>query len=92
MGSGKGYPKGLLRVPTVSHDAWASQPEAARFLGISVVRIGVLISVDHLSPAHNPDGEAGVTKESLKRESSWRESATVYKKMRRLIRDSVNFT
>lgn len=33
------YPKLLLRVPQVPDDAWLSQPEAARQLGIVLFRI-----------------------------------------------------
>lgn len=46
------YPK-LLRVPRVPDDAWLSQPQAARQLGIALFRIGVLIACGHLTPAEN---------------------------------------
>ncbi|THA32119.1 DNA-binding protein [Streptomyces sp. A1277] len=91
MTAGKGYPKGLLKVPTVTTDAWASQHEAARILGVSVGKIGVLIATDHLTPAHNPAGEAGVTRVSLFEEVDWRTTATISKKMRRLFKDSIKF-
>lgn len=87
----KGYPKGLLKVPTIPVSAWVSQHDAAHILGVPVGRIGILISVDHLSPAHNPDGEAGVTAKSLADELNWRKSATIKQKIGRLLRDSAKF-
>lgn len=91
MIAGKGYPKGLLSVPTVSMDCWISQQEAARILKFSTWRIGLLISVDHLSPVHNPAGEAGVTKASLFEEINWRKSATILQKLRRILKDCIKF-
>ncbi|THA70681.1 DNA-binding protein [Streptomyces sp. A0958] len=91
MVTDNGYPKGLLRVPTVAMEDWISQHEAARILGISVGRIGMLISTGHLAPAHSPTGEAGVTKISLREEADWRKSATIFGKMHRILKDSIKF-
>ncbi|MGW0933760.1 DNA-binding protein [Streptomyces sp. NPDC002666] len=85
------YPKSLLRVPQVPDDAWLSQPEAARQLGIVLFRIGVLITCGHLAPAADSAGRAGVTITSVEAEKSWRHSATRRAKARRLLKDTIRF-
>ncbi|MFE9859886.1 DNA-binding protein [Streptomyces sp. NPDC005780] len=85
------YPKLLLRVPQVPDDTWLSQPEAARQLGIALFRIGVLIACDHLAPAENSAGRAGVTITSVEAEKTWRGSATRRAKALRLLKDSIRF-
>jgi hypothetical protein len=62
---------------------WVSQFDAADTLGVSVLRIGGLIANDHLDPAENPEGVAGVTKNSLKREMVWRRNATPWDRLKR---------
>jgi hypothetical protein len=84
------YPK-LLRVLRVADDAWLSQPEAARQLGITLFRIGVLIACGHLRPAENSAGRAGVTITSVQAEKTWRDSATYRAKTLRLLKDMIGF-
>ncbi|MFE3329908.1 DNA-binding protein [Streptomyces sp. NPDC059176] len=81
----------LLRAVRVEDDAWLSQPEAARQLGIAVFRIGVLIACGHLSPAENPAGNAGVTITSVQAEKTWRNNATIHAKALRLLKDTIGF-
>ncbi|MFI6893947.1 DNA-binding protein [Streptomyces sp. NPDC050256] len=85
------YPKLLMRVPQVPDDAWLSQPEAARQLGIVLFRIGVLIACDHLAPAEDSAGRAGVTITSVEAEKAWRDSATRRAKALRLLKDTIRF-
>lgn len=85
------YPKRLLRVPQVPDAAWLSQPEAARQLGIALFRIGVLIACDHLAPAENSTGRAGVTIISVEAEKTWRDNATRRAKALRLLKDAIGF-
>lgn len=85
------YPEPLLRVPQVPDDTWLSQPEAARQLGIVLFRVGVLIACDHLAPAENSAGRAGVTITSVEAEKTWRDSATRRAKALRLLKDSLSF-
>lgn len=84
------YPK-LLRVPQVTDDAWLSQSEAARQLGIALFRIGALIASGHLAPAENAAGKAGVTITSVQAEKTWRSSATYRAKALRLLKDTIGF-
>ncbi|MFE3637765.1 DNA-binding protein [Streptomyces cellostaticus] len=81
----------LLRAVRVEDDAWLSQPEAARQLGVAVCRIGVLIACGHLSPAENPAGNAGVTVISVQAEKRWRDNATIPAKALRLLKDTIGF-
>ncbi|MEU5825423.1 DNA-binding protein [Streptomyces sp. NPDC047803] len=80
----------LLRVPRVD-DAWLSQPEAARQLGIALFRVGALIACGHLAPAENSAGSAGVTITSVQAEKTWRDSATYRAKVLRLLKDTIGF-
>ncbi|MFE4959208.1 DNA-binding protein [Streptomyces sp. NPDC056653] len=84
------YPK-LLRVPQLAHDAWLSQPEAARQLGIALFRIGALIACGHLAPAKNSAGRAGVTIISVQAGKTWRDSATYRAKALRPLKDTIGF-
>jgi len=86
----RGYPK-LLRVPRVEDSAWLSQPEAARQLGVALIRIGALIACGHLTPAENPAGRAGVTITSVQAEQTWRENATFRAKATRFLKDTIGF-
>ncbi|MEU9531340.1 MULTISPECIES: DNA-binding protein [Streptomyces] len=51
----------------------------------------MLISLGHLSPVHNPDGEAGVTRASLLKEVEWRETTTFPRKVRRIFKGFVHW-
>lgn len=56
--SNRGYV--LLKVETVEDAAWVSQPEAARRLGVTLLRVAVLIVNRRLIPAENAAGLGGV--------------------------------
>jgi hypothetical protein len=75
------YPKGMS--VKLNPPEWVSQHEAAKDLGIRLVRIGVLISNDHLEPAENTQCEMGVSRNSLEVEKRWRNEAPRIKKMLR---------
>lgn len=68
-----------------------SQPEAARHLGIALVRVGMLIANGHLTPAENPAGRAGVTAASVEAEKTWRVSAAIRAKSLRFLKDTLNW-
>ena len=90
----KGYP-GVMRgsgtIVQVQGSDWMSQFDAAEALNVSVFRIGHLIANRHLVPAENEQGEAGVTRESVDRESAWRSTASGVRRAIRLLRDMVNW-
>jgi hypothetical protein len=81
----------LLMVDTVEDDAWMSQPEAARHLGVTLIRVGMLIANRRLIPAENPAGQAGVTTASVQAEETWRANATKRAKLTRLLKDTINW-
>ncbi|KQX69504.1 hypothetical protein ASD48_40520 [Streptomyces sp. Root1310] len=81
----------LLKVDTVKDDAWMSQPEAARHLGVTLIRVGMLIANRRLTPAENPAGQAGVTTASVQAEKTWRANATQRAKLTRLLKDTINW-
>jgi hypothetical protein len=60
-------------------------------LGIAVIRIGMLIACDHLVPAENSAGQAGVTRASVDAEHHWRQNATLRAKLTRLAKDTFGF-
>jgi hypothetical protein len=68
--------------PVTSGD-FLSQHDAAKVLGVSVLRVGWLIACAHLDPADGPSGEAGVTVASVEREALWRTNATLGERLRR---------
>ncbi|WP_328978459.1 DNA-binding protein [Streptomyces canus] len=76
---------------TVKDDAWMSQPEAARRLGVTLIRVGMLIANRRLIPAENPSGQAGVTTASVQAEETWRANATKSAKFVRLLKDTINW-
>ncbi|MFF3968075.1 DNA-binding protein [Streptomyces griseorubiginosus] len=80
-----------LKADRVEDDAWMSQPEAARHLGIALIRVGMLIANGHLAPAENPTGQAGVTTTSVQAEKTWRANATIPAKFARLLKDTINW-
>jgi hypothetical protein len=81
----------LLKVDTVEDAAWMSQPEAARRLGVTLIRVGMLIANRRLIPAENPAGQAGVTTASVQAEETWRANATKRAKLARLAKDTINW-
>ncbi|WP_327318859.1 DNA-binding protein [Streptomyces sp. NBC_01235] len=81
----------LLKADTVEDDAWMSQPEAARHLGVTLIRLGMLIANRRLIPAENPAGRAGVTTASVQAEESWRANAPTRAKLARLLKDTINW-
>lgn len=81
----------LLKVDTVEHDAWMSQAEAARLLGVALIRVGMLIANRRLIPAEDPAGRAGVTTASVQAEEIWRAKATKRAKLARLLKDTINW-
>lgn len=87
--SNRGYV--LLKVDTVEDDAWMSQPEVARRLGVTLIRVGMLIANRRLIPAENPAGQAGVTTASVQAEEAWRVNATKRAKLARLLKDTINW-
>ncbi|MHA6759941.1 DNA-binding protein [Streptacidiphilus sp. PAMC 29251] len=87
----RGYPKIMGGVAGVGDDAWLSQPAAAAELGIAVIRIGVLIACEHLTPAENQAGHAGVTRVSVAAEHHWRQTASLRAKLTRLAKDTIGF-
>ena len=83
------YPKGyavLLKQP-----AWVDQADAARELGVSMWRIGVLIANDHLQTAETSDLRMGVSRASLDAEAAWRAGAGIGGRVSRLGRDAINW-
>jgi hypothetical protein len=81
----------LLKVDRVEDDLWMSQPEAARQLGIALIRIGALIANGHLTPVENPVGRAGVSIASVQAERIWRENAPLRAKVARLLTDAISW-
>ncbi|OAR26788.1 DNA-binding protein [Streptomyces sp. ERV7] len=81
----------LLKVDTVEDNAWMSQPDAARRLGVSLARLGMLIANGRMTPVHNPAGRAGVTIASVQTEEAWRANATIRAKIARLLKDTINW-
>ncbi|MFJ6076268.1 DNA-binding protein [Streptomyces sp. NPDC093065] len=76
---------------TVEDDAWMSQPEAARHLGVTLIRVGMLLANRRLIPAENPAGQAGVTVASVQAEETWRANAKGRAKFARLLKDTINW-
>jgi hypothetical protein len=83
------YPKGMA-VQAEPPD-WVSQHDAARELGIHVLRVGFLISNDHLEPAETALREMGVTRDSLDQERRWRSEAPLLRRAIRPLRDAINW-
>ncbi|MEU9367166.1 DNA-binding protein [Streptomyces avermitilis] len=76
---------------TVEDDAWMSQPEAARRLGVTLIRVGMLIANRRLIPAENRSGQAGVITASVQAEETWRANASRRAKFARLLKDTINW-
>lgn len=78
--SERSYPrvmKGWSNPPVACPDnEWMSQSEAARELGISIVRVGWRIACGYLTPAHNSKHEAGVTRTSVELDRDWLAAAS----------------
>lgn len=84
----RGYP-GVLgqSVSVVDDDEWVSQFAAADRLGITVGRVGLIISGRRLTPVHDQRGRAGVTSESVQREAERRVGASVSRRAWLLLTD-----
>ncbi len=78
-------------VVTLNPPDWVSQPDAARELGTNLGMIGLLIVNGHLEPAETSLREMGVTRESLDAENAWRRSAPLARRVRRRLRDVLNW-
>ncbi|MFE4959434.1 DNA-binding protein [Streptomyces sp. NPDC056653] len=76
---------------TIEDNAWMSQPEAARHLGVALTRVGMLMANGHLTPAQNPAGLAGVTTVSVQAEETWRANAPIRAKVARLLKDTISW-
>ncbi|MFN2537309.1 MAG: hypothetical protein ABR549_04045 [Mycobacteriales bacterium] len=84
------YPRGMA--VNAEPPDWVSQCDAARELGIHILRIGNLISNDHLEPAETASREMGVTRASLDAELRWRREAPRLRRwLLRPMRDSLNW-
>ncbi|MFG3284840.1 DNA-binding protein [Streptomyces sp. NPDC048111] len=68
-------------------EQWVSQFEAAKILGISVVRVGWRVACGHLQPADNERGGAGVSLASVHAEKEWRATARKRSKAARMLKD-----
>ena len=71
----------------VADDDWRTVAQAATALGVSERRVTVLLANDHLRPARNSAGEVGVQLASIEEERAWRQSASRWARLRRLLRD-----
>ncbi|MEW2051067.1 DNA-binding protein [Streptomyces sp. NPDC005476] len=94
--SGRSWPRQnrgyvLLKVDTAEDDAWMSQREAARHLGVTLIRVGMLIANRRLIPTESLAGQAGVTTASVQAEETWRATATKRAKLARLLKDTINW-
>ncbi|MFF1687136.1 MULTISPECIES: DNA-binding protein [unclassified Streptomyces] len=81
----------LLKVDTIEDTAWMCQLDAARRLGVSLARLGMLIANGRITPAHNSAGRAGDTIVSVEAEETWRAHATIRAKIARLMKDTINW-
>jgi hypothetical protein len=75
----------------VPDDEWISQAAAARELGVSRLRVGLLIANDHLSAAEDSANRSGVSISSVAVEKRWRESAPSGARLKRLFLDVVGY-
>jgi hypothetical protein len=86
----KGYPEPLRsHTPTVDGEQWMSQFQAADALGVSMMRVGLLIQSGQLEPVHNPAGQAGVSTTSVKREQQRRHGAGPVRRLRLGVLDAL---
>ncbi len=81
----------FLKAPTIPSSDWISQPEAARIMNVSLIGVGWLIARDRISPAYDPSGEKGVTRDSVSLELKWRSSAKLTRKVYRAIGGILKF-
>jgi hypothetical protein len=84
------YPRGWA--VTLPEPEWVSQEDAAKQLRVNILRVGVLISNEHLDAAETVTGAMGVTEASLTREAEWRASASLAAKYRRALRDLLRWS
>ena len=59
----------------VAEDGWIAQRDAAVALGVSMARIAFLILSGTLTPAHSPNGRAGVSRRSVEALAARRRNA-----------------
>lgn len=76
---------------TVEANQWVAQPDAADILGVSVLRVGMLIANGHLEPVERSDGYAGVSRTSVEDERRWRSSTGLRKRLFRCLRDCLRW-
>ena len=95
----KTYPQGFaVKVPAKD---WMSQQEAAETLNVGVLAVGSLVTRGHLQPAEcvertyglatGPSLEPGVTRASVNREMMWRNSAALWQRSWRRVKDTLNW-
>jgi hypothetical protein len=80
-------PRSEEQVPVPDHlpsAAMVTQHEAARYLGVSIGKIGWLVYRGHLTGSRH-----GVTVGTLRKERQWRATASPGQKIRRVLADSV---
>jgi len=75
----------------VPDEQWVSQQDAAKRLGVTLPKVGMLIANDHLDGAGNSSDDMGVTVDSLEAELVWRQSASVPARVRRIVRDLLHW-
>ncbi|MFJ1588546.1 DNA-binding protein [Streptomyces sp. NPDC088197] len=87
----RSYPKVMKfwgNPPVATPDEeWVSQPDAAKILGISMARVVWRIMSDHLTPAHNSAGRAGITRSSIVKDQQWLAAASWRAKSFRMLKD-----
>lgn len=75
----------------VADQEWLSQQDAARQLGVTLPKVGMLIANDHLVGAGSSNDDMGVTVASLEAEAAWRQSASARARIGRIVRDLVRW-
>ena len=89
----KGYPSSLRRrVVRVTDAEWVSQFDAAAQLQISMWAVGSYISIGRLTPAENPEGQAGVTRVSVDTEAEWRRGRPLHGRFWRRVKDQLRIS
>ena len=78
-------------LPTVAADDWVSQQDAAHELSIGMARVAILVANGSLVAALSPAGAEGVTRSSLARERLWRREATARDRLRRAVRNAIDY-
>ena len=81
-----GYPTGW-EIGEVDSADWVGRLDAAEQLGVSAIRLGLWISIRRLVPAHNPAGQAGVTRRSIEAMRVTRLDAGPFRRFGQLLAD-----